>query len=257
MQKWIVSALIICAFCLGSFPARAQDAFEIQVYDSEMDPVGHGGIELHLNYVADGLSKSQEEYPQIGSNNLLHVTLEPSYGVTKNFELGGYLQGASGPGMDFTFAGAKLRAKFLFPVNEALDFALNFEVSYVPVQFEPNVWGSEIRPIMEYRFAKSWLIDFNPIFDFDLSGRLAGQPQFEPCIALRYKVTDRWMLSFEYYVDIGSLLHVLTWEQSYEAPFLAADVEVGGGFAIHFGVGTGLTSATNPVVIKSILSKDI
>jgi hypothetical protein len=257
MQRWTVWAILLCALCLTSLPAHAQDAFEIQVYDPSLDPVGHGGLELHLNYVADGLSKAQEEYPEVGSNQLLHVTLEPSYGVTKFLEIGGYLQGAAGPGMDFTFGGAKLRAKFRLPGTDVLDFGLNFEFSYVPVQFEPNVWGSEIRPIMEYRFARNWLIDFNPIFDFDLSGRLAGQPQFEPCIALRYRLTERWLLSFEYYAAIGSLLHVLPWQQEYQAPFLAADAEIGGGFAIHFGVGTGLTSATNPVVIKSILSKDI
>jgi hypothetical protein len=252
-RQWLV--LLVCALCFAK-AARAQDAFEIQVYDPSTDPVGHGGIELHLNYVADGLPK-QPDTPELASNQLFHTTLEPSYGVTKIFEIGGYLQGAAGPGMDFTFAGAKLRAKVRFPVNDSLEFALNGEVSYVPVQFEPNVWGSELRPIMEYRFAKYWLIDFNPIFDFDLSGKLKGQPQFEPCIALRFHVTDRWMLSFEYYAAIGSLTHVLPWAQEYQAPFIAADVDIGGGFGIHFGVGTGLTAATNPVVFKSILSKDI
>jgi hypothetical protein len=236
--------------------ARAQDAFEIQVYDPGIDPVGHGGIELHLNYVAAGLSHSVEP-PAWPSDRLFHTTLEPSYGVTKNFEIGGYLQGAAGPGEPWTWAGVKLRAKIRFPVNDVLTFALNFEISYVPAEFEPNRFGSEVRPIMEWHFAPKWWLDFNPIFDIDIAGKIAGLPQFEPCIAVHYQLQDHWILSFEYYAAIGPLTQVLAWQNEYQAPYITADVDVGAGFAIHFGVGTGLTEGTNPFVVKSILSKDL
>jgi hypothetical protein len=233
---------------------RAQDAFEIQVYDPGIDEPGHAGLELHLNYVAVG--ETHAEAPEQPSDRFFHATLEPSVGITRNFELGGYLQGASGPGSPFEFAGAKLRAKIRFPISDAVDIALNGEISYVPARFEPNVWGSELRPILEYRFARRWLIDFNPIFDIDIGGRLAGLPQFEPCIALRYHLTDAWLLSLEYYAAIGPVTRVLPWSAEYQAAFATADVTIGSGFAIHFGVGPGLTAATNPFVIKSILSKD-
>ena len=252
MPRWIARLSFVCALTFASH-AFAQDMFEIQVYDPTVDVPGHGGLEFHLNYVADGVP---DESTAVSTDRLFHATLEPSYGVTKIFEIGGYLQGAAGPGLPFTFGGAKLRAKVKIPVNESLDLAINGEVSYVPAKFEANVFGSEIRPIMEYRFTRKWLIDVNPNFDFDLAGKLAGQPQFEPCIALRYRLTDQWLLSLEYYAGLGSLTHVLPWNQEYQAPFIAADVDIGSGFGIHFGIGTGLTAATNPFEIKSILSKD-
>ena len=56
------------------------DAYEIEVYDGSSNAPGHAGVELHAN-----------RDPRIHET---HLTLEPSYGVTRAWEIGGYLESA-------------------------------------------------------------------------------------------------------------------------------------------------------------------
>jgi hypothetical protein len=121
--------------------AHAQDAFEIQVYDAETARRGEPGLELHVNEHLIDRAPSET-----------HLTLEPHYGLTAWAELGGYVQTAVISTGDVAYAGVKLRLKVRWPERVwcgRIGLALNGELSDVPARFEPNVWGSELRPIVD------------------------------------------------------------------------------------------------------------
>jgi hypothetical protein len=190
--------------------AHAQDQFEIQVYDAATAPRGDPGLELHVNYHAI-----------TGAPDQLHTTFEPHYGLADWAELGGYLQTSNA-----AYAGVKLRLKLRWPRrvwNGRLGFAINGEVSAVPPRFEPDVWGSEVRPIVELVVGRLYAAA-NPIVSIDLRN---GHPDFEPCGKLAAKVTTALSVGAEAYTgpDLTRLYGVVDVTGSWW------DLEVAGGWS--------------------------
>src|SRR5947209_15953676 len=108
----LLTSSALCVW-LAALPAAAFDPFEIQVYDGTSLGPGEPGIELHLNRHHDAT----------------HITFEPAVGITRFWEIGGYLQFAQGK-----YEGVKLRTKFVTPEGALGDFRLgiNFEVALEP-----------------------------------------------------------------------------------------------------------------------------
>ena len=174
MIRLLVAALLI------SLPAAALDPFEIQIYDGTANAAGAAGLELHLNYVARGLQSSGG--PEPPPDHQTHITMEPSYGVTSFWELGGYLQGALRPDGTFDYAGAKLRSKLVTPPgwHDHLRLGFNLEVSRLPLSYDRARWGTELRPIIAWEDDR-WIFAANPNFEMALAGPDVHEgPAFEP-----------------------------------------------------------------------------
>jgi hypothetical protein len=180
------------AAMLLALPAAAFDPFEIQVYDGTADGRGQFGLEMHLN-----------RSPGEG-----HVTFEPSYGVTRFWELGGYLQTANG-----RYEGVKLRSKLVESAGD-FRFGLNFELSR-----EPGAWGGEIRPILAFENDR-FLLAANPIVEFPLA--------FSPCAMAKVKLGPV-ALGLEYYATLPDE-HYL---------FEAVDLLAVKNLELNFAVGEG------------------
>src|SRR4051794_4012922 len=95
--------------------ALAADPFEIQVYDGTANAALRPGLEVHTNY------RSSRE---------LHLTFEPSFGLTSWWELGAYVETSFKDA--YRFEGVKLRSKLVAPsaVDAHWRFGLNVEVAY-------------------------------------------------------------------------------------------------------------------------------
>jgi hypothetical protein len=211
------------------------DAFEIQVYASDTAPRGEAGLEIHANhhFVDDS-----------------HLTFEPHYGLTDWIELGGYLQTALVDD-DPAFGGVKLRVKVRLPDklwHDRIGLAVNTEVSWVPAQFEPDQWGSEIRPIADFSSGR-WYASINPILAIDLAGDIAGIPQLEPAAKLSLRPAPRFAIGFEAYTEFGPLDAL----GSEKAATLLAALDYAGRH-IDLNVGVGPSWGTSDVaIIKLIL----
>lgn len=225
------SLVVLVALCAV---AHAQDEFEIQVYDVEVAPRGEPGLELHLNHHLIHDAPDQT-----------HLTFEPHYGLRDWAELGGYFQTSLTTTGDLAYAGVKLRLKLRRPGrvwNDRLGFAINFEISAVPSQFEANVWGSEIRPIADFRDGR-WYAAINPIVGVDLDGALAGHPQLEPAAKLSANVSERAMLGVEGYGAFGA---VDALDSGIVRAFAVLDYH-GTWFDLNAGVGVSHGSADHPI----------
>ena len=129
---------LLLALALEAAPALAFDPFEIQVYDGSIDERHQAGLELHVNRPRDGP---------------LHLTLEPSFGLTDFWELGGYFQTADG-----RYEGVKLRTKLALPLGR-FRAGVNFELKLPSTHFrrEVGLWAGvpttpEGRPIPQAEF---------------------------------------------------------------------------------------------------------
>ena len=239
---------------LATSQAQALDAFEIQVYDGTADGPGQPGIELHANSVVSGQREAVP--PELPSDHQTHLTLEPSLGITHWWEIGMYLQSTILPDGTLDYAGFKLRSKFVRPgwPSERLRWGVNLEISDLPPSYDRNRWGAEVRPILAYTTPAGRLaFAFNPILDFDLAGATRGWPSFEPALSALFVLDGLVSVGLEYYGDLGrvdqpsragaeqhylfEVLNVLRWRR----------------LELNFGVGEGLTAASNPFVVKMIL----
>lgn len=126
-----------------SGPALAFDPFEIQVYDGSADDAGQAGLEVHLNRHHDAT----------------HLTFEPSYGVTRFWEVGAYLQFRQG-----SYEGVKLRSKLILFDRDGLRLGINGEVALEP----GGQWGGEIRPILAFENQRV-ILAVNPNISFPAS----------------------------------------------------------------------------------------
>ncbi len=241
-------ALIVVVLPLA---ASAQDKFEIQVYDSQTAPPLVPRVELHLNYDGSGTRQASEE-GELPTDHVAHYTLEPQIGLTDWCEVGGYFQTALRPEGTFDFAGVKLRFKARIPglLWKVVGVALNAEVSILPRAYEPNRWGSELRPVLDVRIG-AFYASINPILSIDLAGGLAGHPQFQPATKASFDLLPGLALGAEYYAGFGPIDRFLPASAQTHLLFGALDwastlVDLNVG--VGYGLGAGERWVTKAII---------
>jgi hypothetical protein len=223
-------------------PARALDAFEIQVYDGTADAPGQAGIELHVNTTPGTVS---------------HFTAEPSFSIARWGEVGAYLQTALRADGGFDYGGVKLRFKLLRPSweTDAVRLGLNLEVSDIPPPYDPDRWGAEVRPIIAWAPAGGrFAVAFNPILDVGLAGAGARQaPSFEPALSALFVVAGVASGGVELYGDFGPIGDFAAWRSQQHYVFEVVNVLRWKRIEVNAGVGEGLTPSSSRFVAKMIL----
>ena len=101
------------------------------------------------------------------------------------------------------------------------------------------------------------LFAFNPILDWDLSNGLESwDPTFVPSVKLNREVVKGIALGAEYYSDLGKLGHIETWDKQDNRIYGTIDVDLK-PLVFNFGVGCGLTEASDKWTIKAIIEVPI
>jgi hypothetical protein len=228
-------------------PARAVD--EIQVYNAGIAAPGQFTIQQHLNYVALG----QKDPPFPGglvSNGSLNGTPEFAYGVTDWWEVGLYLPFAV-QNQQLLSDSFKLRTLFVSPNAEQRNFfyGINFEFSNSTPKFSQTRFGMEIRPIIGVRQGDYEFI-VNPIVDIGF-GKY-GEADFAPAARLAKKLSPDFSIGLEHYADLGEIGNFKKLSDQQHTLFAVTDFKLG-VFDVNFGVGYGLTAASDRLVIKTIV----
>jgi hypothetical protein len=250
-------APVAIAIALVAIPAVAiAQTDEIQVYDGAIAEPGAFNLTWHNNFTPDGLKTPAFPGGLINNRNLNGVT-EWAYGVTDWFEAGLYLplysvSEARGP----TINGGKIRLLFAVPHadNRKFFYAVNFEFSYNSKHWDPRRFTSEIRPIIGWHLHPVDII-VNPILDNSYAGGFKSL-DFAPATRVAYNFNPTWAIAVEEYADVGPL------RQFY--PASEQSHQVWGVFDhnskfvnIEAGVGFGVTSASDKVTVKLMLSRDL
>src|SRR6202795_2273796 len=228
-------------------PAKAVD--EIQVYNAGIAAEGQFTIQQHLNYV--GLGVKDPPFPGgLVSHHSINGTPEFAYGVTEWWEVGLYLPFAI-QDRQFLSDSFKLRSLFVLPNAAERNFfyGVNFEFSNTTPKFSQSRFTMEIRPIIGVRNA-DWEFIINPIVDIGF-GKY-GEADFAPAARVARKLAPDLFVGLEYYSDFGEIGNFSKLADQQHTLFAVTDFKLS-VFDVDFGVGYGLTPASDRWVVKTIV----
>ena len=238
MRFWFAALLVAAPVA-----ARADLPDEIQVYDDSLDAPGAFGVELHVNHSFGG--NRTPGYPgEITTGDGTRLTGEFSYGLSKHFEAGLYLDFAVAPGGTAYFAGPKLRLKWIGRAapDGGVFYGLNVELGYLSHRFDRGHPGGELRPILGWR-SRDWLAIINPSIEFSLGAHAEEKtPEFAPGIKLGRRVADGVMAGVEAYRGFGPFGNFSAVRDQGTQVFAVIDVTKG-PLPFNFGVGRGFGGA--------------
>jgi hypothetical protein len=214
-----------------SVVARAQDPFEIQVFEYAPLPLGAYTYEAHLNYATDGPLSRQ-----------VHFSSEWTAGLTDQLRAGLVVLTAESPGIGVQYAGFRLLPHFYAPRSWRLPVNLGLvtEFSFERAAFDQNTRRLELRGIVEKHVGRLQM-DGNVVFERVLHGPGTRDGWgFEPSARIGWQASRALTPSVEYYGSHQT--HLL---------FPGADWRVSERLTWSFGVGLGLTDAASSVILKS------
>jgi hypothetical protein len=249
--------LAVMIVALLAVPAVAvAQTDEIQVYDGNIAERGVFNLTLHNNFTPVGLHAPAFPGGLVPDKSFNGVS-EWAYGVTDWFEAGLYLPLYSiSKDRGATINGGKLRLLFTRPhaAEHTFFYAINFEFSYNAKHWDSRRFTSEIRPIIGFHLH---LVDIivNPILDNSYIGGFKAL-DFAPATRIAYNVSPKWALAVEEYADLGPLNHLFSESEQSHQIYAVID-HPNKFFNIEAGIGFGLTSASDKVTLKLILSHDL
>jgi len=229
---------------------------EIQVYDAAITRPGQFNLTLHNNFTPSGVTTPA--FPgAIVADNSFNGVPEWAYGVTEWFEAGLYLPLYSigkedSGGTTAELNGVKIRLLFVAPHAEERTFfyGTNFEFSLNAKHWDTSRFTSEVRLIVGWHLHAVDII-LNPIFDTAYDG--LGNLDFAPATRIAYNCTPIWAVAIEEYGDLGPVhgFH----DQAHQ--LWGVVDRNSGAFSVEAGVGFGLTSGSDHLTLKLILSRDL
>jgi hypothetical protein len=233
----------------------AQDNYEIQVYGAETVAAGRTMVELHSNYTIDGERRSiNGVFP---SYHALHETLEITHGITPWFETGWYVFSSIQPGEGWQWVGDHFRPRVRVPEewHWPVGLSLSTEVGFQQRSFSEDPWSWELRPIIDKQWGR-WYFAVNPAFEKSLHGlNSASGWDFAPSVKISFEVTKLVAAGVEYYADLGQVGHFGSANEQQHQIFPTLDLNFSPDWEVNFGVGFGLTSRTDDLVVKLILGR--
>jgi hypothetical protein len=254
-MKSLIGMLWVAMAAWVGFPQRtaAQDNYEIQVYGSELVDPGHTMFELHSNFTIDGTTMVEDGlYP---TNHALHETVEITHGFTDWFETGFYIFTSARSGQGWQWVGDHIRPRVRVPEKWGwpVGVSLSNEIGYQRRPFSPDTWTWEIRPIIDQRIGR-WYWAVNPAFDKSLHGQNEHMGFFfAPDAKFSYDFTPKIAGGLEYYSTWGPVGGFYPISQTQQQIFPAVDLNIAPQWEINFGIGWGLTSSTDHLIVKMIL----
>src|SRR6202041_423446 len=247
--------LMVSALFVAPTVAFAQTD-EIQVYDAVIAEPGIFNLTWHNNFIADGAKTPAFPGGLIPDKSFNGVT-EWAYGVTDWFEAWLYLPLYSiSQDRGATINGGKIRLLFVRPhaADHRFFYGANFEFSYNALHWEPRHFTSEIRPIIGWHLHPVDII-VNPILDNSFSGGFKSL-DFAPAERVGYNFPPKWALAVEEYASYGLLRNLASGRQQVHELYAIFD-RSSKVVNVEAGVGFGLTSSSDKITLKLILSRDL
>lgn len=248
--------MIVLGFALACTTlAGAQENYEIQVYGSETVKPGSTMVELHSNYTFKGTRRTIDGV--LPTQDALHETLEITHGFNDTFETGFYLFTSARHSYGWSFVGTHIRPRWRAPEKWKWPFgaSLSMEFGYQRREFSADTWTLELRPIIDKQFGKFYAAA-NLAFEKSFAG--PGERQgfgFAPAIKLSYDISRKVTVGIEYYGSIGQPFSFDPIDEQQHQIFPAVDLNLGPDWECNFGVGWGLTSGADGLIVKAIIGR--
>lgn len=232
--------------------AHAQADNEIQVYASPTIGKRRMIVELHSNHTFRGVTTLTDPDDARWTNETLEIT----YGVASDVELGFYTFTAISPDGGYQYLGNQIRPRvtapgsWAWPVGVSLSFEFGF---FRPDQDSDFLWQGEVRPIVDWTGGNLYLA-FNPNLDLVMSGAGKGVG-LTPQAKAVYAMAQVLGVGFEYYADLGSVTGVQPLDEQEHLVGPMLDLYAHPDWEVNAGFLFGLTDASNQHILKILLGK--
>jgi hypothetical protein len=236
-------------------PALAQDNYEIQVYGSDMVPPHSTMVELHSNFTVEGSKTVLDGV--LPTNHAEHETVEITQGITDWFETGFYIFTSIQPNGGWQWVGDHIRPRFRIPESWhwPVGVSLSNEIGYQRPAFSADTWSWEIRPIVDRKLGR-WYLSFNPTLDRSWHGPSVKRGvEFSPNAKFSFDFTKRIAGGLEYYAAYGPLTGFDPLHEQQQQFVPSIDIDFGPQWEFNFGVGVGITRATDHLIVKCIVGR--
>jgi hypothetical protein len=254
-------AFILLMAAAASSLLHAQDNYEIQIYGSETVAPQTLMVETHSNFSAVGSKAlpgskftSEGTYP---TNHAERETLELTTGINRWSELGFYLFSSSSSATGVQWVGDHLRPRVRAPESWhwPVGASLSMEIGYQRAVFSPDTWTWEIRPIIDKQIGR-WYASVNPAMERAFHGPgIRDGLSFTPGFQIGYDFTKVVTGNIEYYGSYGKLGDFVPLRDQQQQIFPTIDLNVSPAWEINFGVGVGMTSSTDHIIVKAIIGR--
>ncbi|MDB5373047.1 MAG: hypothetical protein JWP04_1689 [Belnapia sp.] len=235
-----------------SLSAGAAGFDEFQIFDGRIGEPGNFSMNLHLNAGRRGPLGGPEEGG--APRNGLLLTPEISYATAPWHEVAVFLPIAREFSGDTYGGGFKVRNTFISPgaADRPFAYGLDIELRHQSARFSEADWAVTLRPIIDLRRGL-WQLILNPAVELPL-GR--GGPIFAPAVRGVRQVAETIWLGLEHYMDFGRIDRPEAPHGQAHQLFVTTDFKLSNRFALHVGLGHGLTHASDRWAGKMILSID-
>jgi hypothetical protein len=257
----LVRAILIALLACFATPLLAQGNYEIQVYGSDTVAAHNTMVELHSNFTFMGTKPAADSNltsdGQVPTEHALHETLEVTRGFTGWFEIGSYLFTSYQPQNGYQFVGSHIRPRVRVPDSWKwpVGVSLSTEIGYQPPIFSPDTWSWELRPIVDKKIDR-WYFAFNPTFEKSLHGPSESVGwEFTPNAKVSFDFTKKITGGVEYYGALGPVGDFDPVNQQQQMIVPAIDLDLSPRWEFNFGVGVGVTGATDHLLVKMILGR--
>lgn len=248
---WIGAALTLS---VGG--ADAQQGYEFEVYGSQTGRVGPSELELQVNYVPDGIRTSEEE--TLPSHRSYRTSVEYTHNLRSWLKGSAYVTAFAGQGRSLSYVGNRFRLTAIAPEKWSLPFAFGVanEIIYARAPYSENRWAYELTPIIAKEFGPL-SVRLNPAFERCIGAKSESEIEFEPRGQVAYGIGDEAKIALEYYAGLGGIDEGYPLREQRHQLFGRATGEVANGLEIGFGVGRGLTKASDRWVIVTSLEYEL
>ena len=247
----IIAVSILLTVCAAGL--YAQGNYEVQVYGSDLVAPKVTMFEIHSNFTASG--EKQTINGVLPTNHAEHETLEITHGFNEWFETGFYIFTSIQPSGGWYYVGSHIRPRFAVPERYKLPVGISIsnEIGWQRPNFSLDTWTWEIRPIVDKKIDK-WYLAFNPTVDKSFRGPEAKRGyEFSPNVKFSYDITKKVAAGLEYYGACGPITGFDPLHDQEQQFVPAVDIDFGKNWEFNFGVGVGVTAATDHLLIKAIL----
>ncbi len=252
MRKFILLFIMIVGG-ISSYSIPVYATREFKVYTSKTAPEGEVEVSLWNNYTTSNSQPYSFRGNPISKADLMEYSLEVEYGVTDRLTIEGYGDFEQPRGESFQYVGAKavLARYHIFEEDERFwDSSIYLEYSLPSESYNPSE-ELEGRLLLEKAIGR-WSIRLNPIFSKPVSGpEVSGGVEFGYAAGIYWRNFHYVVPALEVFGDLGELKNTPK-HLHYIVPGFA--VNFGSGWKWESGVGFGLTSDSDRLLIKNIIS---
>jgi hypothetical protein len=255
----LAGGVLISRHCIAAIllacpaAALAQGNYEVQVYGAELVPKGATMVEIHSNFTASGTKGVVDGV--LPTNHAVHETLEITHGFNAWFETGFYQFTSIQADGSWKWVGTHIRPRISVPEEYHLPVGLSLstEFGYQRAKFSPDTWTWEIRPIVDKKIGKFYMA-FNPTIEKSFHGpsQDAGY-EFSPNVKFSYDLLKKVTVGIEYYGSVGPITGFDPLRDQQQQFIPAVDIDFGKNWEFNFGIGVGVTQATDHLLVKAIL----